>query len=163
MNYNREKQIQQLHNRIIALSKQFDDNIRLGRNEDDCIEHYQEELSDYLLQRCMSYKRPAFEHENEYRFVIAAPICTFDEDDNKSVVAYHVGGSGLIIPHLEVDFKPQKVVESIMIAPMMEREVAKHGIQRLLDSKEDNSKSKIAINFSQIDIRYQENPASVIT
>ncbi|MDD3138483.1 MAG: DUF2971 domain-containing protein [Lachnospiraceae bacterium] len=154
VNYNREMQIRQLHRQIVELSKQFEENIQSGKNELDCVEHYQEELAGYLLQRCMFYKSPAFSHENEYRFVIEAPAITVDTGGTKSVVDYHVGGHGLIVPHLEVKFEPEKIVNNITLAPMMEREVAKQGVHRLWANILDNSKSQITVNFSQIDVRY---------
>lgn len=154
VNYDREKQIKQLNAKIIELSKQFNIDIQTGRNEDACIEHYQDELAEYLVQRCMFFKNPAFAHENEYRIVIEAPATTIDAENDKSKVGFHVSSSGLIVPHLEVNFEPEDVVKSIALAPMMEREVAKQGIRRLLSSTPQKTKVKIPINFSQIDVRY---------
>lgn len=151
VNYDVEEQIQKIHDKIIELSKKFDDNIKEGIDQDRCVECYQETLGEYLLQRCMFYKNPAFKHEEEYRFLIEAPDVTID---GGGTIEHHVGGGGLIVPHLAVAFDPIKSIQSITLAPMMEREVAKQGVQRLLTNKIPKIKSKIGINYSQINVRF---------
>ena len=149
VNYDRDMQIVQLHDKINELDKKYamkDDMDDLSKNI--AIEYFQEELSEYLLERCLFYKNPAFEHEKEYRFVIEVPT---EEDSN--IIDYHVGNSGLIVPHLQVGFDPDKIVKNITLAPMMEQDVAKLGIQQLLKYK-CKMKSDIKINFSQIDVRF---------
>ena len=147
VNYNAEEQIMQLHDKIIELSKQCDEGIELGIEEDQCFDNYQSELSNYIMQRCMFYKNPAFKHENEYRFLIEAP------ENNRgkiNLIDHHIGGGGLIVPHLIVKFDPIQSLQRITLAPMMEPEVAKQGVQRLLDNKISGNN----INYSQIDLRY---------
>lgn len=151
VSYNVEEQIQQIHNKIIELSKEFDNKVNSGLDQDYCIEWYQESLAEYLLQQCMFYKNPAFKHEEEYRFLIEAPAITID---GGGTIDHHVGGGGLIVPHLVVTFDPIQSIQSITLAPMMEREVAKQGVQRLLANKIPESKSQININYSQIDVRF---------
>ncbi|AHF08645.1 DUF2971 domain-containing protein [Desulfitobacterium metallireducens] len=151
VNYNVEEQILHTHNKIMELSKEFDYNIKAGIDEELCIESYQEKLAEYLLQRCMFYKNPAFKHEEEYRFLIEAPAIT---TDSGGTVEHHVGGGGLIVPHLVVTFDPIQSIRSITLAPMMEPEVAKQGVQRLLANKIPEIKSQINIDFSQINVRF---------
>jgi hypothetical protein len=151
VNYNVEEQILQIHNKIIELSEIYDNSIEAGNNEDMCIDCYQETLGEYLLQRCMFYKNPAFKHEEEYRFLIEAPSITIDSG---GIIDHHVGGGGLIVPHLVVAFDPIQSIRNITLAPMMEREVAKQGVQRLLENKMPEIKSQINTNYSQIDVRF---------
>lgn len=151
VNYNVEEQIIQIHNKIMELHKKFDDNIKAGIDEEWCIECYKETLADYLLQRCMFYKNPAFKHEEEYRFLIEASAITIDSG---GTIEHHVGGGGLIVPHLVVTFDPIQSNRSITLAPMMEREVAKQGVQRLLENKIPEIKSQINIDYSQINVRF---------
>lgn len=141
VNYNVKMQINLLYSKILELNSKYNASEDMS---DFAIDSYQEELSEYLIERCLFYKNPAFEHEREYRFVIEA---------STNITDYHVGSSGLIVPHLEIEFDPDKVVKIITLAPMMEQEIAKLGVQQFLKYK-CKLKSEIKINFSQMDVRF---------
>lgn len=49
------------------------DEASLSMLESRFVDHYQEELSDYIEKRCLFLKQKAFESEREYRIVVKVP------------------------------------------------------------------------------------------
>jgi len=148
VSYDRSMQIKNIQSKLIELKTKFDSDIRSGNNEDICIDDYQDNLTEYLLERCLFYKNPAFAHEKEYRFVIENSV------EGNSEIKYHVGSNGLIVPHLELEFSPQENIKNVTLAPMMEREAAKTGVKLLLKNKYSNLDHECNVDFSKINVRF---------
>lgn len=152
INYDRDMQIKTLHNKILELDKKYNTNHLEEPLEDMAIEAYQDELSNYLIEKCLFYKNPAFAHEKEYRFVIEAS--TNETSDNKVEIGHHPNNIGLIVPHLKIGFPLEDAISEITLSPMAEKEVAKKGVDSLLANITKNKYHPIDINYSKINIRY---------
>ena len=107
----------------------------------------QEEIIEKMEFCRLFFKTEAFVNEQEYRFVLRIP-----EDINKCKI--FVPGfmikEGIFIPYYDLKIR-EDIIESIMISPMLEEELAKKGVELFL--KKQKTKN-IIIKKSQISIRY---------
>lgn len=101
----------------------------------------------------MFFKNPAFKHEDEFRFIIEAPYkkSDFADEMSKDFFNFHIGPSGLIVPHLEIPFA-KEAISGVTISPMMEQETARQGVENFFIC--NNDIENIEVQFSKIDLRY---------
>lgn len=64
---------------------------------------------------------------------------------------FHIGPSGLIVPHLEIPFA-KEAISGVTISPMMEQETARQGVENFFIC--NNDIENIEVQFSKIDLRY---------
>ena len=115
-------------------------------------------LRQAILSNGIFFKSPKFSHEKEYRIA----ICFDDEDKLKLIKDWnnnHKDNSlsecfytkrGIVTPCLELEFN-KKALNSVTIPPIMEKEIAKTSIQRLLETY---NYSDVSVENSKIPIRF---------
>ena len=153
--YDEEEQVRQIKDEIIRLSNKYDiDSTGKGNTSDESwIDSFQDDLADFISDRCMFFKNPAFKHEDEFRFIIEAPYkkSDFADEMSKDFFNFHIGPSGLIVPHLEIPFA-KEAISGVTISPMMEQETARQGVENFFIC--NNDIENIEVQFSKIDLRY---------
>jgi len=112
--------------------------------------HYGELLS-YIQNYRLFFKDGSFSGEKEYRFVIKMPAAQQKHSSNTPQVNYSIR-QGVITPHCDVRFEKEGVIKKITLAPMMDHELAKVGLERYLHDQ--GYKKEIIIDNSNIPIRY---------
>jgi hypothetical protein len=67
------------------------------------------------------------------------------------ILKHRIGNNGVIIPYREFSFDPKQVIDKIILAPMMEKEIAKAGLISLLGLSYEK---QFDIKYSEIDVRF---------
>ena len=113
------------------------------------IDTCKQRLNSILSRRSMQFKDKAFKNEEEVRLVYWEP-----EDDNNLVIdskpIKYRSKCGIVIPYIEVEFE-RKQIESLMIGPLIQTEIAEKTVKELLKS---NDYSDVKVEHSRIPIRY---------
>lgn len=158
--YDEDEQIDQVLAKLKELDTQYAEQLEKVKgtpyvdnygNEYDAEEYlgsdYLVKVSDFIYERGLFFKSPAFESEDEYRFVVKAEN---GQEILDLKLDHRVGNNGVIIPFRELNFDPMRVIDHIMLAPMMEKEIAKEGLLSLFRQY----KQQYKIDYSSIDVRF---------
>lgn len=152
--YDRAMQVESFYTKIQELWARFDEHIAAKAEDADdapIIDEFQDDLYNFIIEKKLFFKNPAFESEHEYRFVLKVREDFFGSKDMK--YDFRVGASGIITPYIEWKFGnlKAKLLKQITLSPMIEPELARSSFQRFL--AEDVYES-ININPSTIKLRY---------
>ena len=152
--YKDTEKIEYLKSRILSIDQTLKTRIENEKEQEDypgeIYDLAKGELLDFIETARLFFKDESFINESEYRFIIKLPK---DYNETSHPVlnnGYDVRG-GIIVPHciLNVD---KSVFKSIVISPILEKELAEQGFQRFLHSC--NYENKLEILQSKIPIRY---------
>jgi len=159
--YDEQEQIKQVKEKIELLDAQYNEKLKANKGhkfsddngneydpEEIFINQYQDSLSEFLQERCLFFKNHAFESEDEYRFIVKVDS-KFSGENFK--LNHRVGNNGVIIPFRELSFEPKQAMDQIILAPMMEKELAKAGLISLLGLSYEK---QFDIKYSEIDVRF---------
>ncbi len=138
-----------LESRILENEK-FTDEDRYQENQIAYQESLGEILSNIDSLR-LFFKDNAFKNENEFRFVLKLPKESSFSDKGRLKVGFDVK-NGIFTPYCDLDIDKKKTINSIMLAPIMEGQLAMIGLERIL--KHYNYKTDIHIAQSVVPIRY---------
>lgn len=117
---------------------------------DDLYDKAKGQLLDFLESTRLFFKDEAFKDEDEFRFVIKLPTEYVKKEHSVLHVDYDVRG-GIIVPYCTLSIEKASI-KSITLSPMLDKDLAKQGLNRFLaDCKYED---KLEINQSQIPIRY---------
>ncbi|HYE10445.1 MAG TPA: DUF2971 domain-containing protein [Patescibacteria group bacterium] len=150
--YNREQQVEILYNKLIDSLSIYDRRIAQSpEGIDSFIDEFQDDLSDFINQKKLFFKHPAFECEKEYRYILKVHN-DFREEENLET-KFRVGSSGIITPYIEWKFDDLKplLFKQITLSPMIEEELAKESFKRFL---RNDVFQNISIVPSSIKLRY---------
>ena len=89
----------------------------------------QEEIINSIEVYRLFFKDSAFMQEKEYRFVLKVPI---DIEETSCLASGYRIREGIISPYVDLKFD-EEILESITLAPMLEKEIAKKGIELFMD------------------------------
>lgn len=135
VNYNKKQQIEMLYKKAKELIEIYDQRkAQINGNthlEDNAISDFQDDLSEFINEKKLFFKHPAFKSEQEYRFILK--IHSDSHTDNVEM-KYRVGASGIITPYVEWNFDNLKpmLLKQITLSPMIEEELAKESFKRFL-------------------------------
>jgi hypothetical protein len=159
--YNEEEQVKQIKDKLEFLDTRYEEKIKKLKGhkfsdnrgneynpEDILIDEYQNDLFEFLQERCLFFKHHAFESEDEYRFVVKVANAYTGENFKLN---HRVGNNGIIIPYREFSIEPMQIMNQIMLSPIMEKEIAKAGLISLLGLSYER---QFNIEFSEIDVRF---------
>lgn len=105
-------------------------------------------MKKVLSTRALQFKNPAFAHEEEVRLVYWRP----DNDETLAIKAQNLHfrqTQGIIIPYVKIK-EIRKTIRSIMIGPLIKKDVAENTVEHFLKFKG----LSIPIKQSVIPIRY---------
>lgn len=160
--YDRNEQIEIIYNKLKELLNQYDERKKQIKGDWEYHEMnselFQEELFDFVSERKLFFKNPAFSSEEEYRFVLKVDNdFSFDEDSSgKRILSldFRVGASGIITPFIEWKFDlddKERLFKQITLAPMIESGLAEESFKRFLAA---SVRQNIDIKRSTINIRF---------
>ncbi len=115
---------------------------------------YQESFGEILSNidsLRLFFKDNAFKNENEFRFVLKLPKEYSSSEVDILTVGFDVK-NGIFTPYCDLKMDKKRTINSIMLAPIMEGELAKIGLERIL--KHYGYKTDIHIAQSVVPIRY---------
>lgn len=141
-----------LKNLIIILNKALDVTTILDDNER---EKLKEEVLTEIIYYINLFKHPGFKQEEEYRLVY-----TLNDESYQRYIKF-TNRNGVIIPYIEIVFvdvndSPKVPITAITIGPKTNMELAKKGLERLLESQHYNSKlKKLDIKILKSEIPYR--------
>ena len=109
-------------------------------------------LKSRLEEFRLFFKDESFSDEREYRLVLKiSKQC--EQQFEKLLTRGYSSKNGIFIPHIDLAFSKENAIHSIKVAPMIEFQLAKVGLQRFLQDhyypagKIDISQSTIPIRF----------------
>ncbi len=112
----------------------------------------EEILKNRLEEYRLFFKDESFADEREYRLVLKIPQSAEEQMDRILTKGYTLK-NGLFIPHFDLSFSKENALHSIKVAPMIEFQLAKIGLQRFLNDHH-YPVDKIEITQSTIPIRF---------
>lgn len=115
---------------------------------DILIDEFQESLFDLIRKMRLFFKSADFKHEKEYRIAILVR-----PDDNKIKKTYFVK-NGVIVPCASVELEENLPINSVIVGPTMEFELANIGLRDLFINYHVKNANKISITKSKIRVRY---------
>lgn len=151
--YSENEKIETLKDIILETNKKIN-NLYLGKGDIELRDIYEQELIgdliNYLENYRLFFKDESFSDEREYRFIIKVPIDYTSE--NEMMKIGYSPKNGIIVPHCEVCFENNSLINSITLSPMLEKEMAENGLHRYLNQMRYSDDIKIVP--SKIPIRY---------
>lgn len=152
--YDKDEQIEMLYNKIKELKIPFDERKPYFDNEEIefyAIDDFQNDLGEFINDHKLFFKKPAFEYEKEYRFILK--VHNDFEADDYFKKDFRVGSSGIITPYIEWKFEKIKplLIKQITLAPMIEEELARESFESFLLKE---VKEHINIVQSSIKLRF---------
>lgn len=160
--YDENEQIKILKKMLIDADRELERQIENIEEKEAGYEVYQEELQIaiqntigeivyYIEKYRLFFKDSAFKNESEFRFVMKLPT-DFNPEKNETLQVNYNLKHGIFVPYCDLKIDKSKTINSIMLSPMLEDELAKSGLERFL--KHHGYNNKIQINQSKIPIRY---------
>lgn len=153
--YKEENKIEILKDLILEADRKIDNKEKNTSNFEEFKIVKQEikgEVISYLENYRLFFKDEAFSNESEYRFVLRLPRKYTPNADAPIKRGFDVR-NGIFTPFCVLSINKQETINSIMLSPMLESKLAKHGLKRFLKLNGYNN-DKIAIEESKIPIRY---------
>ncbi len=117
---------------------------------DEIHDRAKEQILDFLESARLFFKDEAFKDEDEFRFVIKLPTEYVKNPISVLNVGYDVKG-GIIVPYCTLNIEKVSF-KSVTLSPMLDKELAKQGLNRFLT--DCRYEDKLEINQSEIPIRY---------
>ena len=123
--------------------------------------------NQWLIQREIDsyaafFKPPAFQAENEFRIALVVdvdeipykePGDKYSDAANDQIMEGFCCKQGLIVPYLQMAL-PEQSIDDITVAPIMEFELARRGVQELLTAAHVVDDDGVAVYRSDIPIRF---------
>ena len=158
--YDKQKQIDMIYNKLEELTNIFEERKKSINKDDENYDYfldqlsddYQSELYDYIHEKKLFFKNPAFSCEEEYRFILKVNNDFFEND--KLSLKFRAGASGIITPYIEWKFtldEKEQLFKQISLAPMMEATLAEESFKRFLAVE---VRRNIEIKKSSIKLRF---------
>ncbi len=117
---------------------------------DELYDNAKGQILDFLESARLFFKDEAFKDEDEFRFVIKLPTEYVKNNPSVLDVGYDVKG-GIIVPYCILNIEKVSF-KSVTLSPMLDKELAKQGLNRFL--ADCGYEDKLEINQSDIPIRY---------
>lgn len=152
--YKEKDQIDFLKDLLLKADQKLEDKLRHTVNEEDYSLIDQEikgEVLNYIENYRLFFKDEAFLDEKEYRFILKLPL-EYVPDKNDSISIGFDEKQGVFTPFCDLSIDKEKAINSIVLSPMLESELAKQGLKRYL--KHNGYNNKISIEKSKVPIRY---------
>ncbi len=152
--YKEKEQINILRDLLLKADQELEDKLQYAINEEDMELGAQDILGKvlkYVENYRLFFKDEVFSNEREYRFILKLPLEYITDTDDPISIGFDVK-NGIFTPYCELSIKNEKTIDSIMLSPMFESELAKQGLKRYLKHKGYNN--KIIIGQSKVPIRY---------
>jgi len=110
------------------------------------------ELKDKIVFKGVFFKDKSFSHEEEYRIAIRVK-----DTNNKESKDFFIK-NGIFVPYIKIYFNKTSI-DSITIAPLVEKDIAKKGLEQFLIKHnyklyDEQTKTGIKIETSNCPIRY---------
>lgn len=160
--YNEYEQVKVLSKLLVDVSNKFKEKVKKIENQQYRVDDEDAERR-IASQECIGeilynidslrlfFKDNAFRNEEEFRFVIKAPRDYSPIKTGKLKTGFTIK-QGIITPYCDLEIDKKKTVNSIMVSPIMEGDLAKRGLERVLRYYDYNK--DIKIHQSNIPIRY---------
>jgi len=152
--YREKDQINLLKDLILKADQELEDKLRHVVGEEDFSIREQEikgEVLNYIENYRLFFKDEVFSNEKEYRFILKLPLEYTPNAHDPILIGFDVK-NGIFTPYCELSISKEKTIDSIILSPMLESELAKQGLNRYLKLKGYNN--KITIGQSKVPIRY---------
>lgn len=152
--YRKKEQINLLKDLLLKADKDLENRLINSTNEEDLNIIDQEvkgEVLNYIENYRLFFKDEAFINEKEYRFILKLPL-KYIPNNNDPISMKFVIKNGIVTPICELSISKEKIIDSIMLSPMIESELADQGLKRyLIHNGYDN---EITIRQSKVPIRF---------
>lgn len=152
--YKEKEQIDLLKDLLLKADQELEDILRNAVSTEDFDLADQEvkgKVLNYIENYRLFFKDEAFSNEREYRFILKLPLEYTPNTGDPIKIGFEVK-NGVFTPHCDLSINKDKTIDSIMLSPMFERELANQGLKRYLTLNGYNS--KITIGQSRVPIRY---------
>jgi hypothetical protein len=149
--YTYKEQADALQRMLLERNNEYLHLVSLTRDKESSLEMVRGQVTDYINDYKLFYKDDSFSGEKEYRFVIKLPNNYVIQEDKGLKMGFAIK-NGIFTPCCDLKLNPTETINSITIAPIMEKELAEKGLRRFL--KMNNYNPKISIEASSIPIRY---------
>lgn len=152
--YKGKEQIEFLKAILLKADEELEEKLRKatsGEEVDNANHEAIDSVMNYIENYRLFFKDESFSNEKEYRFIIKLPL-EYTPNDNSPLLTGFDVRNGIIVPYCQLTISKESSIESIMLSPMLESELAKQGLKRFLWSRGYNS--KINIVQSKVPIRY---------
>ncbi|MDF2512378.1 MAG: hypothetical protein K0S04_2244 [Herbinix sp.] len=151
--YKESEQIRYLKDGITEIDRSLQTELR-GINDiasrDEIYDKAKGQILDFLESARLFFKDEAFKDEDEFRFVIKLPLDYIKKNNSALTAGYDLKG-GIIVPYCTLTIEKASY-KSVTLSPMLDKELAKQGLNRFLI--DCNYENKLEINQSEIPIRY---------
>lgn len=153
--YREEEQVELLLDTIREIDREI---IQIGKGMESIIwddrffaNSAEQILKTRLEEFRLFFKDESFSDEREYRLVLKISQKA-EQQFVKLLSKGYSTKNGVFIPHIDLVFSKESAIHSIKVAPMIEFELAKVGLQRFL--KDHHYPEEIEISQSMIPIRF---------
>lgn len=151
--YKERDQINLLKDLLLKADQDLEEKLRKATSSEDISLSEQEiigEVLAFIENYRLFFKDEAFSNEKEYRFVIKLPIEFTPNTSDPISIGFDVK-NGVFTPFCVLSISKENTIDSIMLSPMLESELAEQGLKRYLNLK---GFSSITIEQSKVPIRY---------
>jgi hypothetical protein len=149
--YTEKEQMNALQMMLMELNDEYVSQYELTQNKEQALWEIGLKVHNYINDYKLFYKNEAFAGEREYRFVIKLPGDYESREQQELKMGFAIK-NGVITPCCEIVLDPMETVNSITIAPIMEKGLAETGLRRFLMMHHYNP--RLQIEASSIPIRY---------
>jgi hypothetical protein len=151
--YKERDQINLLKDLLLKADQDLEDKLRQATSSEDIILSEQEiigEVLTFIENYRLFFKDEAFSNEKEYRFVLKLPLEFTPNESDPISIGFDVK-NGVFTPFCVLSIRKENTIDSIMLSPMLESELAEQGLKRYLKLQ---GFSSITIGQSKVPIRY---------
>ncbi len=149
--YTDKEQTAALQLMLSEMNNEYVKQYNLSQNKEQSLSTIRGKVLDYMNDCKLFYKDESFAGEKEYRFVIKLPGDYSSHEEKELKLGFTIK-NGVFTPCCEIMLDPMETINSITIAPIMEKELAEKGLRRFLSMHHYNP--RLMIEASSIPIRY---------
>ncbi len=149
--YTDKEQTAALQLMLSEMNLEYVNRYNLTQNKEQSLLEIRDRVLDYINDCKLFYKNESFAGEREYRFVIKLPGDYTSHEEQEPKMGFTIK-NGIVTPCCEIMLDPMETINSITIAPIMEKELAESGLRRFLSMHHYNP--RLTIEASSIPIRY---------
>jgi hypothetical protein len=149
--YTDKEQTAALQTMLLELNLEYVNWYNLTQNKEQSLLEIRSKVLDYINDCKLFYKDESFAGEREYRFVIKLPGDYTSHEEQELKMGFTIK-NGIFTPCCEILLDPRETINSITIAPIMEKDLAERGLRRFLSMHHYNQ--RLTIEASSIPIRY---------
>ena len=151
--YEPDQQVQLLKETLLEANQDLEKLKKdLDLSEDKIRKESENFLRTHLNSFRLFFKDESFKDEREYRFVLSTTQSS-EENYPQHLIKGYTLKNGLTVPHMDLRFDRKNSINCIKAAPMIEYELAKIGLQRILKDY-GYPFDRILITRSNIPIRF---------